>query len=283
MTDVTEAAETPASPPGVAADATPADWKAGLSEELQRDPSIAHIADVPNLAQSYINAQRMVGADKIAVPGQHATDEELNQVYDKLGRPETPDGYELEMNNIPEGLSANPDLVGWFQNTAHKVGLTPRQAQQLSDEYNTMAGVAEQSPDQRQAEASAKEENGIRELQREYGKAFDHKISIAKSVMNEYGGRGLLELTLADGRPLGSHPDLVRTFANIGGFMQKKLGEDSVRTPKSDGAITPGDAEKELAKIQVPGGAYWDAKHPGHALAVAEALRLREFVAVDPA
>lgn len=282
MSDVAEAQEV-APVEGSGETAGAADWKAGLSEELQRDPSIAHIPDVETMAKSYVNAQRMVGADKIAIPGSHGTDEEWNQVYDKLGRPEAPDGYELKMNNVPDGMSANQELVGWFQQTAHKVGLSPQQAQVLADEYNMMAGVAEQSPDEAALEAEAREQEGVRELQKEYGKAFDNKVGLAKAVLQEHGGDGLLELKLSDGRPLGSHPDLVRTFVNIGDMLKSKLGEDSIKGPKSDGSITPADAEKELAKIQVSGGPYWDRNHPGHSEAVAGALRLREFVDGDGA
>ena len=240
MSDVAEAQEV--APEG-SGESAPADWKAGLSEELQRDPSIAHIPDVETMAKSYVNAQRMVGADKIAIPGNHGTDEEWDQVYTKLGRPDAPEGYELEMNNVPDGMDANPELVGWFQQTAHKVGLTPKQAQTLADEYNVMAGQAEQSPDDAAIEAEAREQEGIRELQREYGKAFDNKV--------------------------------------IGDMMRAKLGEDSIKAPKSDGSITPDDAQRELAKIEAPGGPYWDRNHPGHSAAVADALRLREFVHGD--
>tara|TARA_R110002110_G_scaffold150784_1_gene342926 strand:- start:183 stop:1031 length:849 start_codon:yes stop_codon:yes gene_type:complete len=276
VSDLAEAQET--APVEGSGESAPADWKAGLSEELQRDPSISHIPDVETMAKSYVNAQRMVGAEKIAIPGKHGTDEEWNQVYDKLGRPEAPDGYELEMNNVPDGMASNPELVGWFQETAHKVGLSPQQAQVLADEYNTMAGIAEQSPDEAALEADAREQEGVRELQKEYGKAFDNKVGLAKAVLQEHGGSDLLELRLEDGRPLGSHPDLVRTFVNIGDMMKSKLGEDSIKGPKSDGSITPGDAQKELAKIEAPNGPYWDRNHPGHSEAVAEALRLREFV-----
>ena len=278
MTDLAEAQEVAPVEVEGSGEKDAADWKTSLSEELQRDPSIAHIPDVQTMAQSYVNAQRMVGADKIAIPGKHGTDDEWNQVYDKLGRPEEPGAYALEMNNIPDGLSANPELIDWFQTTAHKVGLSPRQAQVLADEYNEMAGIAEQSPDDQKIEAEAREQEGIRDLQKEYGKAFDNKISLAKAVLQEYGGAGLLDLILEDGRPLGSHPDLVRTFANVGTFMKSKLGEDSIAASQSDGSITPADAKTELSKIEVPGGPYWDRNHPGHATAVAEALRLREFV-----
>jgi len=276
VSDTAEAQET--APVEASGEAAPVDWKAGLSEDLRNNPSISHIPDVETMAQSFVNGQRMIGADKIAIPGKHGTDDEWNQVYEKLGRPEAPEGYELEMNNVPEGMEANPELVGWFQQTAHKAGLSPQQAQVLADEYNTMSGVAEMSPDDAAAAAEAAEQEGVRELQKEFGKAFDNKVSLARSVLQEHGGADLLELKLDDGRPLGSHPDLVRTFVNIGDMMKAKLGEDSIKGPKSDGAITPGDAMKELAKVQAPGGPYWDKHHPNHASAVTEGLRLREFM-----
>ena len=44
----------------------------------------------------------MIGADKVAIPGKYATDEDWSEVYNKLGRPETADLYNLEVN-LPEG------------------------------------------------------------------------------------------------------------------------------------------------------------------------------------
>jgi len=255
------------------------DWKSSLPEDLRMDPSIANQPSVESMGRSYISAQRMVGLDKIAVPTEHSTDEEWTQVYDKLGRPESPEGYDLQMNNVPEGLEANPQLVDWFKGTAHKIGMTPRQAQELADRYNIMAGEVEQSPDELAIAAEAKEQEGVRSLQREYGKAFDTKIDTAKAVLNQYGGEELLGLKLEDGTQLASNPTLVRTLVNIGDFMQGRLGEDTLRGAKTGGdAMTPADAQRELNTIQVQGGPYWDSTHPGHAAAVAESLKLNEYI-----
>ena len=255
------------------------DWKSSLPEDLRMDPSIANQPSVESMGRSYISAQRMVGLDKIAVPTEHSTDEEWTQVYDKLGRPESPEGYDLQMNNVPEGLEANPQLVDWFKGTAHKIGMTPRQAQELADRYNIMAGEVEESPDELAIAAEAKEQEGVRSLQREYGKAFDTKIDTAKAVLNQYGGEELLGLKLEDGTQLASNPTLVRTLVNIGDFMQGRLGEDTLRGAKTGGdAMTPADAQRELNTIQVQGGPYWDSTHPGHAAAVAESLKLNEYI-----
>ena len=65
------------------------------------------------LAKSYVNAQSMIGADKVAIPGKHATDEDWGEVYRRLGRPDTPEGYEL-VNEVPEGVEANDNILDWF-------------------------------------------------------------------------------------------------------------------------------------------------------------------------
>ena len=44
----------------------------------------------------------MIGADKVAIPGKHATDDDWNVVYTKLGRPNEAKDYNLAAT-IPEG------------------------------------------------------------------------------------------------------------------------------------------------------------------------------------
>ena len=57
------------------------DWKASLEDGVKNDPSLADIQDVSGLAKSYIHAQKMVGADKVALPKENASEEELNTFY----------------------------------------------------------------------------------------------------------------------------------------------------------------------------------------------------------
>ena len=71
------------------------DWRSAIPEDLQNDPSLANIQDVASLAKGYVHAQHMVGADKVAIPTRETTPEELDAFYNKLGRPESVDGYEV--------------------------------------------------------------------------------------------------------------------------------------------------------------------------------------------
>ena len=70
-------------------------WKDALPEEVREDPSMQAIQSVDNLAKSYVNAQKMVGSDKIIVPNKYAEDNEWNDVFTKLGLPEKAEDYDL--------------------------------------------------------------------------------------------------------------------------------------------------------------------------------------------
>jgi hypothetical protein len=43
-------------------------WREHLPEDIRAEPSLANVRDLPGLAKSYVNAQRMIGRDKIVLP-----------------------------------------------------------------------------------------------------------------------------------------------------------------------------------------------------------------------
>ena len=83
-----------AAPEAVVAEAAPVSFLE-TPEELRNEPSLRTFTDPGALAKSYVNAQRMIGADKIAIPSKSATPDEWREVYTKLGAPTEVGGYEL--------------------------------------------------------------------------------------------------------------------------------------------------------------------------------------------
>ena len=79
------------------------DWRASLSDDIRHDPSLASIQDVNGLAKSFIHGQKMVGADKVVLPKEDASPEEMNEFYNRLGRPEK---YEISRPDLPQGLES---------------------------------------------------------------------------------------------------------------------------------------------------------------------------------
>lgn len=268
---VAEVADTAVAPSDEAA----ADWKSALPDDLREHPSIAGMQDVASLAKSMVHAQSMVGADKIAVPGKWADDDDWSQVYDKLGRPASAEEYGLKFE-VPDG-EADPALTGWFAETAHKIGLNTRQAQALADSYIELTGGMGQS----EVDLEAAKAASTAELRQEYGAAFDDRLSKGNNFLGEFGAEGLLELRLDDGTPLLNHPSFVRTIVNAAQFIHESVSEDALIGDKDSIAITPAEAQKELEEVMRPDSPYWDARHPQHDIYVQRALAIQEMIHPD--
>lgn len=258
-------------------DTAPADdWKSTIPEEIRGHASLEHINDIGALAKSYVHAQQMVGADKVALPGKSATEDEWAEVYNKLGRPESPDGYQFELNNLPEGAELDEGMVEWFKQTAHKAGMNPRQAQAMLDAYNEMTFSQYESSG---AEVQARVEQVEAELRKEYGQAFDDKIALANGVLAEFGNPEITEVQLADGSMLGDHPDVIRMLSNMGTYLRERVGEDTLEGVKTSGGITPNDAQSKIKELTQQNSPYWDSRHPEHQWYVNEAMKWREYIA----
>ena len=94
-----------------------ANWRDSLSEDIRDNESLSKFTDIGALAKSYINAEQMIGKDKIVIP---STEDEWSNAYQKLGRPDSPDGYEI---GKVEGLEVNDDAMGFFKGLFHQTGL----------------------------------------------------------------------------------------------------------------------------------------------------------------
>ena len=245
---------------------TNTDWKASLSDELRAEKSLENIKDVSSLAKSFIHAQKLVGADKIPVPNKHATEQDWDAVYSKLGRPETPDGYKF---NLPEDQKVNEEGLKVFANHAHKLGLLPNQAEGMVKFYNQMRAEELAAAD---STATAGRQKAMDELQAEWGQAYNQKITAANNVVREVFPKGFMSMNLEDGTKLGDHPAVIRAFA----ALADKMGEDKIVQADGPNYLTPKQIDKEIATLQQPGSAYWDKNHPNHAMAVEEVKALFE-------
>lgn len=226
-----------------------------IPEELRQHPSISPIKDVENLARSYVNAQRLIGADKIAVPV-NPTDEDLDRIYDRLGRPENPSEYGINVdgNVITEELAAD------YADIAHKLRLTPDQAKGVLDYYKS---TVEQSGAASLEAAEVAKEQTVESLRSEWGRAFDQKVEAAAQVAQEFGNPDMFNITLADGSKLGDNAEFIKAFAKIADFRQTVTSEDTVAEMSQSNVMTPASAQAEIDAIMGDKThAYWDRKNP---------------------
>lgn len=269
---VDQSAATLETPAEVATGGSGNDFLTSLPDEIREHPSLAPIKDVENLARSYVNAQRLIGADKMPIPV-NPTEEDLDNIYNRLGRPESPEGYEIKAdgNIIDEQVAAD------YSELAHKLRLSPEQASGILDYYKSSI---EQSAQGMQVDAEAQAAETEAALRQEWGKAYDQKILDAKNVFRDFGAENMLEMQLADGTLIGNHPEFIKAFASIAEFKQSATSEDTIGEATSNRALTPQQAQNEIDSIMNDKShAYWDRKNPvGRQVAIERMQQLMEML-----
>ena len=203
-------------------------WKETISEEFRNDPNISKFTEIDALAKSYINATRMIGTDKVSVPNQNSTEDHWNEVYDKLGRPESADKYKLESKS--EVVPIEETAVKQFAENAHALGLNNKQAQGILDFYkNSM----EQTAKQTQIDAETAQAQAQQVLRQEWGKSYDVNIQKAASLAKANMKAEVLDLPMKDGSRLGDNPDVIKGFAKIADM----LSEDKIISTESENCL----------------------------------------------
>lgn len=268
-----------------------------LSEDLRNEPSLQSFKDVNDIAKSYVHSQRMLGnsiripskeagADQMNefyqklqnVPGvvklpEEGNDEQLASFYNKLGRPETPDGYDV-MNAV-QGLQVNEEAAKEFSNFAHKANLTKDQAQQTMAYY---ASLVEQDQAMQNQIIDQEVEQAQNVLQRKWGEQFDERLASAKSALRHYANEFGADIDQIINGPMGRDATFIGIMSDIGRSLQEK---GSIQGAHARSNIpTPEEAQSTindvLANKEHP---YWNPSDPRHKEASAKVTNLYEIVA----
>jgi hypothetical protein len=240
----------------VVAPVVPSDakWFDGLPTEMREDQNITKFDSVESMAKSWLNAQRMIGQDKIPMP---QTDEDWGAVYGRLGRPDEATGYQVA---VPEGVEVNADKQQVYFERAHQLGLSVKQVEGMA------ALEFEQSAIDKQAKDAAKEtrlSEAQNALKQEWGQAFDQNSGVALRAAAEFLSEtdvDFINKATIDGVKVGDHPVMAKLFHNIGKSMMEGgklegVGGEQVMSPQQM-------EEKRSSLMSHP--AYVDNRHPEH-------------------
>ncbi len=237
------------------------DFKSLIPQEYKDERSLQNFSSMDSFVKSYLNANRMVGLEKLAIPNKHSTESDWDQVYQKLGRPETPDEYKY---NLPKESKLDSDSLNAFSKQAHKLGLLPQQADGIIQYYQELANSSEIDANSKAETSRIEAEKSLR---KEFGPAYKDKINAARHLAtNTLGNEFLSNTLLADGSILGNNPTVVRAFADLA----SKLSEDSLVKGEPSSYLSMSEINKQIAALQQPGSAYWDKHHLNHEAAVQE-------------
>ena len=240
------------------------DWKSTLSDDLKNDPTLSNFKDVESLAKTVVHQQKVLGS-RIPIP---KTDEEKMEVYNKLGRPETADKYEVSIPTdykqyMPE------EQVNQFKNVAHSIGLNNEQVNALIEyQKNTIDYELKNQP----ARFDAGRKQSEQTLKEEWGYDYDKNVAKAKRAMAVYGDDDIKQLLSTT--EAGNHPAVIKMFARLGEDITEDMAKN---TQNNTLAVSALDAEQEITDIfDDPDHPYHDPKHRAHNAAVERVRQLHE-------
>lgn len=237
------------------------DWRVSLPEDIRGHEAFSEITDVGSLASKYLAASRAVGGDVIPMP---KTDEEISEVFKKLGCPEDESGYVFDKL---EGIDGNPEVEeidNLLKKSSMKASLTTEQAKRLRNEFYQMS----QERFAKEAEETRARDHAAGEaLRKEFGAAFNSKMSDANMIANMAGDGFKQALIDAD---LHNNPLIIKGLLKLGeGRLERSGGLPGA------GPVTTSDIEAEIKTLEAHPG-YMDAEHPQHKFIVKKVYNLRQ-------
>lgn len=242
------------------------DWQypEGFDESLKGNATLMKFADkekgtfnYANMMKSLVHAQSVIGKDKVALPDETWTDDQWNELYQKLGKPESLETYEIK-GQLPEGMEENKEFAQHFKDMAFKANLLPGQANQMYSAINefinnslTTANEAEQ------AEYNA----AVDKLKSDWGEAYEQKCTTAYKALETFASNEEIN-ALKQGGFL-QDPVVTRLFDKIADSL-KGDNFDFQGETKTFG-LTPAEAEEEISKMYNPQHPFMIKGHPQRA------------------
>ena len=248
-----------------------------LSEDMIAQGNLKDFKSVEDLAKSYVSAQGMLG-HSVRIPTEESppeirqqfldkikdypdvmlkpkTDAELLSIMDKLGRPETAEGYSV---SVPSELISSDDYVSQklssFKELAHKIGLTDAQSKALQDmEMSDRAAQFEQ--------LKTSKEEGMRTLHKQWGPDYDPRLQAAKITRDQYAEKYPEQMALLI-QQNGNNPALAQMMADL---ALSKQEEGVIGQPRIDFGDTPTQADSKIQKLLRDKDFYAVYSNPGHA------------------
>jgi hypothetical protein len=233
-------------------------WYDDLDGDLKGNPSITKFKNVGDVAKSYLELQKTLGKDKVVVPTDKSTPQELAEFYKKIGAPEKDTDYDVSDEDVAEQVRLDAATKEAFRKSMHAQGLTKKQFEATwkfyKDSTNTRLNQQLESINQLRGASEAS-------LRQEWGAGYEAKVSGAQKVIDTFfKDKGIRQ----EFNILANDKGFIKAMADIA----EKMGEDVIAgSPRL--SLTPSEAQSELnAMLMDKKGAFYNDLDPEHDAAV---------------
>lgn len=201
--------------PTTATPAAEAPWYGTtIDPELKGWVDNKNFKDPVSALKSYKHAETLLGVPaelRLTLPKDQAAPGAMDPIFNRLGRPETPDKYSFKnLDAGPDGKPLDHELDAWARKTLHPLGLTQAQA---GGAYEAIKALMVEAVETETKEAELAVQAGIDGLKKEWGSEFDARAKVATEAIDKLG---LTPETVAKLRDLVGHADIAKLFHAIG-------------------------------------------------------------------
>lgn len=169
-------------PPG-----EPGDWKDVLPKQFQNNPYLNRFGSMEEFLKGVQNLQGLASKKGLVRPDADAPPEHWNDYWDTIGRPTSPDDYDIQdIRNSAEEVvfEFDKEQLPELRREFHKQGLTNDQAQFMMDKYAKlqMSMTEDKSAQQEQAKLQT-----LTNLQKDYKETTDQVIRQSLDALEGLG------------------------------------------------------------------------------------------------
>lgn len=170
---------------GTAPAASPAKtWIDSLTPEHKGLVESKGFKEPAELIQSYANLEKLKGVPEqflLRLPEKSDDKDGWNTLYSKLGRPQKPEEYQIE---VPEGMQVDEGTQKWVRETFHGLGLSKSQGENFIKQWNQLGLAKQKEMTEAQQHQLGEAE---KELKTKWGMAFDKNNQIAENAAKQFG------------------------------------------------------------------------------------------------
>jgi hypothetical protein len=168
------------------------------------------------MAKSYVEMEKMMGS-RVKMPDENTPAEEKSAFYQKLGRPENPEGYVLD---LPEDQPISPPIMNAIQKAAFESGASNAQ----------LSGIVKAYLDEFNMQLNLSREEGQKKLQELNPTEWEADVKIGQRAIRELSGESYREelITMLDKNPISNNPAFIQFLTDVG----KKTLPDTLITGK---------------------------------------------------
>lgn len=230
-------------------------WKVALPEDIRGELCLDTFQDFPEMARQYVNAQKMVGKNKIVVPTDKSSPSEWEAFFAATGRPKTAAEYKYTPPTDVSLFDMSKESVSPMLAELHKAGYNQKQVDVAFGVFSSAIKSLEASL---QAEEQRIFEESERIITQESGEAMeelkhDANLLLAQELPDETKRAKLVEaLNDSELRP--------HVFGFLANMYRKYCAPSlGIQTPQGQTAMTPTQMRSKAQEMMAEPG-YVDGK-----------------------